>query len=375
MTEDTPKKLASTERVEAWVRPVVQSLSAYPVLDSTGMVKLDAMENPYQWPDEMTQMWLTKLRPTAVNRYPDPTAVTLMDRIHRVGLVPEGVPIIFGNGSDELIQIILLTVGGNGRTVVAPMPTFVMYETIARLTDTKYVGVPLLDDFSLDTEAMIAAVREHNPAAVILASPNNPTSNLFDREAIYELMSACNGLVVIDEAYHIFSGETFINDLNDFDNLIVLRTLSKMGLAGLRLGYMVGSDLWMSQFNKARLPFNVNVLTQLTAEFALQHYYIFEDQAERIRRERARVLKIMGSLDRVSAYPSDANFVLFRCEGIEADEVFTGLLQQEVLIKNLHQPGSALQNCLRVTIGKPHENDAFLNALGLLVNVDYTITR
>lgn len=357
----------------ALVRSAVQSLRAYEVPDATGMIKLDAMENPYQWPEDMILAWLEQIRRVEMNRYPDGKAALLANRIRATGLAPAGSALVFGNGSDELIQVIMLTVGGHGRKVLAPVPSFVMYETIARFTDTEFVGIPLRDDFTLDSEAMIAGVREHDPAAVIIAYPNNPSGNLFDREAIVELISVCNGLVVIDEAYHIFSQASFIDDLDQYDNVVVVRTLSKMGLAGIRLGYMTGRREWLTQFEKVRLPFNINVLTQLTAEFALQHYRVFQDQADRICRERMRVEKIMDSLDQITTYPSDANFVLFRCEGNDAESVFQGLLQQQILIKNLHSPGTALQNCLRATIGKTHENEAFLNALSLLVTTDYSL--
>ncbi len=339
--------------------------------DAEGMIKLDAMESPYQWPDAMVKTWMRHLYSLELNRYPDPHAVKLLRRIRRVGLVSDAASVMFGNGSDELIQIVMLAVGGHGRTVMAPIPTFVMYETIARMTDTQFVGVPLRGDFSLDIEAMIAGVRKHDPAAVFVAYPNNPTANLFDRDAVHALISETNGVVVIDEAYHIFSDETFMDELTRFDNLLVLRTLSKLGLAGLRLGYLAGPKEWLDQFQKVRLPYNINVLTQLTADFALRHYDVFEEQANRIRQERARVLKILDSLDQLTPYPSDTNFVIFRCSTCDANKVFDGLLQNKILIKNLNQSGTLLQGCLRATIGKPHENDSFLSTLSLLAHVEY----
>ncbi len=357
----------------ALVRSAVRSLRAYHVADATGMIKLDAMENPYQWPDDMIQTWWEQIRTAEMNRYPDPQAGALANRIRAVGLAPAGSALVFGNGSDELLQVIMLTVGGHGRKVLAPVPSFVMYEMIARFTGTEFVGIPLRGDFTLDAEAMIAGVREHDPAVVMLAYPNNPSGNLFDRDAIVELISQSNGLVVIDEAYHMFSHASFIDEIDQYDNVVVLRTLSKMGLAGIRLGYMTGRKEWLTQIDKVRLPFNINILTQLTADFALQNIRVFQEQAERICRERTRVERIMDSLDNIVSYPSDANFILFRCEGCDSEEVFQGLLQQQVLIKNLHSPGTALQNCLRVTIGKTHENEAFLNALSLLVTTDYSL--
>ncbi len=367
MSEDKQKN-----RV-ALVRSAVRSLRAYAVPDAGDMIKLDAMENPYQWPDDMIRGWQDRIRTVAMNRYPDSRSRALAESIREAGLVPDGCPLLFGNGSDELIQMIMLSVGGRGRKVLAPVPSFTMYEMIARITGTEFIGVPLRDDFDLDFAAMIAAVREHDPAAVVLAYPNNPTGNLFNRDAIIELIAECNGLVVIDEAYHIFSSATFIDDLDRFDNVVVLRTLSKLGLAGIRLGYMTAPKELLAEFDKVRLPFNINVLTQLTAEFALQHFNVFLEQAERICRERKRVERIMDSLDNITPYPSEANFVLFRCGDCEAEEVYQGLLQHQILIKNLHSPGTALQNCLRATVGKMHENEAFLNALSLLVTTDYSL--
>ncbi len=359
---------SADDRVTAWVRGAVRSMETYPVAEAQGMIKLDAMENPYQWPDEMVKTWTERLYPLELNRYPDPYAGKLLHRIRKAGLVPDDASVIFGNGSDELIQIVMLAVGGHGRTVLAPVPTFVMYEAIAAMTGTRFVGIPLRGDFTLDIDALLAGVREHDPAAVFVAYPNNPTANLFDRDAILALISETRGLVVIDEAYHIFSDATFVDQLARFDNLLILRTLSKMGLAGLRLGYLAGAVQWLEQFHKVRLPYNINVVTQATADFALRHYDVFQDQVTRILRERARVLKILDSLEQLTTYPSDTNFVIFRCDQCDADAIFAGLLQNEILIKNLNQPGTLLQGCLRSTVGKPHENETLLNMLSLLVN-------
>jgi histidinol-phosphate aminotransferase len=310
---------------------------------------------------------LERIRNLQLNRYPDPRGEVLRDALREAMQVPDTMQVMLGNGSDELIQVILLAMGGPGRKALAPVPTFVMYEMIAAFTGTEFIGVPLRPDFSLDGDAMLSAVREHDPAVVFVAYPNNPTGNLFDRDALLALLDACSGLVVLDEAYYVFARQSLVEELDRFENLVVLRTLSKMGLAGLRLGYLVGAQGWLAEFDKVRLPYNINVLSQVTAEFALQNAGVFDEQANRICRERARVAKILTSLEALRVFPSDANFLLLRCEQHDADQVFGGLLQQEILVKNLHRNGTALEGCLRVTIGKPHENDAFLNVLSVLV--------
>jgi histidinol-phosphate aminotransferase len=270
--------------------------------------------------------------------------------------------VLFGNGSDELIQLILMGVARPGAVVLAPEPTFVMYKMIASFVGMQFVGVPLATDFGLDLAAMRAAIKQHQPAVVFLAYPNNPTGNLFDAASIEILLRESPGLVVVDEAYHAFAQQSFMDRLGRFDNLLVMRTLSKQGLAGLRLGILAGDPAWLVEFDKLRLPYNINSLTQASAGFALKHKNVLDDQAARLRAERARLLQELAALPGVQVWPSAANFILFRT-GKSADTVFAALRQQGVLIKNLSGHGGVLANCLRVTVGTPDENTAFLAAL------------
>ncbi|MBL1278270.1 MAG: histidinol-phosphate transaminase [Ectothiorhodospiraceae bacterium] len=348
-------------KAEAWVRPEIKALSAYHVPDSANFIKLDAMENPYQWPEKMVDDWLAVLREVSLNRYPDPSPAGLKASLAEAMGVPSGMDVILGNGSDELIQMIALTLAQPGRVILAPEPSFVMYKMIATFTSMEYVGVPLAADFSLDMGVMLAAIEKHQPAVVFLAYPNNPTGDLFDRDAVHAVIDASPGLVVVDEAYHAFAGDSFMDELGKYDNLVVMRTVSKMGLAGLRLGLLAGPSEWLGEFDKTRLPYNINVLTQVSAEFALAHREVLDKQTQQICTDRALLMTELQATAGVQPFPSRANFILFRVP--KAKKVFAALKEQGVLIKNMGATEGPLAQCLRVTVGTAEENTAFLTAL------------
>jgi len=354
---------ADPKSPQRWIRPEIQALSAYHVPDPGDLVKLDAMENPYRWPDELVGQWLEILRSVELNRYPDPGAGALTEKLKQTMQVPDGMQLVLGNGSDELIQMLALAVAQAGRVILAPDPTFVMYRMIADVAGMAYQGVPLAADFSLDVAAMQAAIDQYQPAIVFLSYPNNPTGTIFDAAAVEAVIRHAPGLVVVDEAYAPFTDATFMPRLGEFSNLLVLRTVSKMGLAGLRLGLLVGSPQWLTQIDKTRLPYNINVLTQASALFALQNKAILDEQAQRIRADRSRLAGSLEALDGIEVYPSEANFILFKVLQGASDRVFAELKEQGVLIKNLNPAGGRLQDCLRVTVGRPDENRAFLAAL------------
>lgn len=356
---------AIESKVRTLIRPEVIALSAYHVQDASGLIKLDAMENPYHWPPDMVEDWLEVLREAQPNRYPDPHANRLRTLLRAVNDVPADTEIMLGNGSDELIQIVLMAIGEHTETtVLAPEPTFVMYRQIAATLGLRFVGVPLHEaDFSLDLEAMRDAIGIHRPAVIFLAYPNNPTGNAFPVDDVLEILRLAPGLVVIDEAYAPFADDSFMARLPEFPHLLVMRTLSKLGLAGLRLGYLVGHPAWIKQLDKLRLPYNINVLTQLTAEFALKRPAVLRRQVEDIRRDRALMAKALRELPGITVYPSQANFITFRLLKRDADRTFQRLKQNGVLIKNLNPVGGTLCGCLRVTIGTPWENIRFLDAL------------
>lgn len=359
MTKATPETL---------IRPQIRALKAYHVPDARGLIKLDAMENPYAWPDELKEAWLTRLRDVSLNRYPDPQAAALKKRLRQSMAIPEDAGLLLGNGSDELIQLIILALAGPGRVILAPEPGFVMYRMIADFAGLDYVGVPLrAEDFDLDLSAMLAAVERYDPVVVFLAYPNNPTGNLFDRQAIRQLIAAASGLVVIDEAYFAFASHSFLASLTDFDNLLVMRTVSKMGLAGLRLGLLTGPPGWLNEFEKLRLPYNINILTQVSAEFALAHQDVLDEQSRRICKDRAALSAGIRALPGITVFPSEANFILFRMPTGEANRVFDALREHGILIKNLSNHGGLLSDCLRVTVGTAEENQAFLSTLAAVL--------
>ncbi|MEO6697637.1 MAG: histidinol-phosphate transaminase, partial [Gammaproteobacteria bacterium] len=337
------------------------------VPDATGMVKLDAMENPYCWPPEIIAAWLEQLRSAPLNRYPDPEAHRLRAQIRASMGVPAQCEILLGNGSDELIQMIALAMAMPGRTIIAPEPGFVMYRMIAAFAGMNYVGVPLRNNFDLDLDAMRAAIVQHQPAVVFLAYPNNPTGNLFDEQAMCALIEECPGLVVVDEAYHAFAGKSFMGALPRYPNLLVMRTLSKMGLAGLRLGALMGAPAWLTEINKIRLPYNINVLTQISAEFALAHHNVLTAQAQQIIAGREWLSAELSKLPGLTVYPSNANFILFRAPAGRATQIFEGLKTHSVLIKNMDLSGGMLKDCLRVTVGATEENKLFLTALAAVL--------
>lgn len=350
-------------QVNQWVRPEIRALTAYHVPDAANFIKLDAMENPYTWPDHVIDDWLNILRDVSLNRYPDPSSSELKEGLRREMNIPSDMEILLGNGSDELIQMILLTMLGPGRKVLAPEPSFSMYKMIATFVGLDYVGVPLNDYFELDVTAMLEAIKLHQPAVVFLAYPNNPTGNLFDPSAIRAIVEASPGLVIVDEAYHAFASSSFMGELPHYDNMLVLRTLSKMGLAGLRLGLLVGAKAWLSQIDKVRLPYNINVLTQASTCFALKHNRMLAEQTAHIRRDRDALAQELTSMANITVYPSQANFILFRVPSGQAGKIFEAIKASGVLIKSMHGASPKLAHCLRVTVGKPNENQAFLHAL------------
>lgn len=346
---------------ESLIRPELLALHAYHVPPAAGMVKLDAMENPYLLPQALRDEIAQAVASVEINRYPDASAQQLKEGIARVTRLPDGMQVLLGNGSDEIIQLLALAVAKPGAVLMSVEPSFVMYKMIATFTGMRYAGVPLDRDFSLDLPAMLEAIARERPALIFLAYPNNPTGNLFDAHSIRKILEAAPGLVVVDEAYYAFARDSFIPQLGRYDNLLVMRTFSKLGMAGLRLGFLAGPPAWLSQLEKLRLPYNVGVLPQLVAMRLLQHHDVLLAQAELIRQERARMLAALNAVVGVRTYSSEANFILLRVA--KATLIFEELKRRGVLIKNLDGGHPALQDCLRVTVGTRQENTQFLDAL------------
>jgi len=355
--------MSPTSLVYSIFRKEVLAMSAYKVTDAEGLIKLDAMENPYGWPEDIKENWLKELKNCQLNRYPDPEARQLVRSIRRLNKIPAQFELLLGNGSDEIILLLLMALS-SGSSVLAPEPGFVMYRQLSQSLGLNYQGVPLLEQsFDLDLKAMLKAIEQHQPAIIFLAYPNNPTGNLFSEQSVREIIKTAKGLVVVDEAYAPFAGATFIDSLAAYGNLLVMRTVSKLGLAGLRLGYLIGHPAIIGELNKIRLPYNINSLTQISADFALSNKTLFDQQTQTICAERTALLNKLEQLDGIAAYPSSANFILFKTPANQASVIYESIKHQGVLIKNVSLQGGLLADCLRVTIGKPEENKAFLTAL------------
>lgn len=342
------------------LRPDVRAMQSYVVQDATGMVKLDAMENPHRLPPALQAALGQRLGEVALNRYPDGRVDFLRQVLAAHTGLPAGYGLILGNGSDEIINLLAISCRRPGATVLAPVPGFVMYGMAAQLLGLDFVGVPLTADFELDTPAMLAAIAQHQPVIVYLAYPNNPTANLWDDAAIEQIIEAAPGLVVIDEAYQPFSSKTYLDRLTRHPHVLLMRTLSKFGLAGVRLGYLIGPQALVAEIDKVRPPYNVSVLNCECALFALAHLEEFAAQAQEIRAQRAIITVALGVLPGVKVWPSDANMLLVRVP--DAAKTFDGMKAQGVLVKNVSKMHPLLLNCVRITVGTAEENLRMLAA-------------
>ena len=343
-------------------------MHAYQVPNAEGFVKLDAMENPFSMPQALRDKWLQNLSELELNRYPDPQAKILKKAFRSTFKIPSKLDIMLGNGSDELIQLLVLAIAKPKACVFTMTPSFSMYKLISEFVGVKVIEVPLLKGtYALQTDLVCEQIQKHNPEILFLACPNNPTGTLWPAEEIEKIVQATPGLVVIDEAYYPFAAYSMMPIVEKNSNALMLRTISKMGLAGLRLGWLCGSEEWLAQLNKLRLPYNINSLTQVSAKFALDNISVFEQQAALIREQRSMLLDAMAKIDGIEVYPSEANFILFKVLKNSADQIFNNLTQNKILIKNVADD-DLLKNCLRVTIGTENENQAFLDKLKSALN-------
>ena len=354
-----------TERMARYFRADVQGMHGYAVQPSAGLVKVDTMENPFGLPPDLRRALGERLAEVALNRYPAERGEVLRAELARHAHLPDDCALMLGNGSDEIISLLTLAcathmAGGARQTVLAPLPGFVMYEMSAKLLGLDFVGVPTTADFELDGEAMRAAIRRHQPALVWLAYPNNPTANLWSDDVIDAVIDASPGLVVMDEAYQPFAARDSLERLKRHEHVLIMRTMSKFGLAGVRIGYLMGRKALLAEVDKLRPPFNVSVLNAEAALFALEHVDEYASQAAVIRGERARVFRALAAMPGVQAFPSEANMLLARVPDPKA--VFEGMRRRGVLIKNIAGLHPLLRGCVRITIGTPDENAQMLAA-------------
>jgi len=351
----------TARNLKALIRQDVQSMHGYAIQPSAGMVKLDAMENPHRLSPQLQAELGQRLGALALNRYPGEQVNELRRALAAYARMPEGFDIMLGNGSDELISLIAMACDVPGASILAPVPGFVMYEMSARLQGLKFVGVPLTPDFELDEAAMLAAIAEHRPSIIYIAYPNNPTANLWDDRVIAAIIEAAPGLVVMDEAYQPFASRSYIDRVARHGHVLLMRTLSKFGLAGARIGYMMGPKALIAEIDKVRPPYNISVLNCGTALFALEHESVFAAQAKSLREERARIQVALARLPGVKSWPSDANMILVRVP--DAQNTFDGMKSRGVLVKNVSKMHPLLANCLRLTVGTADENAQMLAAL------------
>jgi len=343
------------------IRPEIRALSAYHVQPAEGFIKLDAMENPWPLTPALQQRLGERLARAAYNRYPDANPQALKTLISKVFAVPEGAELLLGNGSDELIQILAQALARPGAALLSVEPAFVMFRVLANACGLEYIGVPLQEDFSVDLQAMLAVIRARQPALIFLAIPNNPTGNAFAPEAIQAILKEATGIVVIDEAYFPFRDGSYLSFLPNFPNMLVMRTVSKLGLAGIRLGFLAGAPELLRELEKLRLPYNISVATQVIAQTVLEEGHALNDQTQQLRQERVRVFTALRDIQGVHPFESEANFILLRV--LDAQGVFDALKRHGILIKNLSNAHALLRGCLRVTVGTPEQNDRFLDAL------------
>lgn len=352
------------ERMQRVIRQDVQSMHAYAIQPSAGLVKLDAMENPFRLPSELQRELGERLGRVAINRYPTQCVADVIAALTDYVKPPPGCRLMLGNGSDELISLLALACDVPGATILAPLPGFVMYEMSAKLQGLKFVGVPLTADFELDEAAMLAAIETHRPAITYIAYPNNPTANLFDDRVIERIVEAVgrqNGLVVFDEAYQPFSSRSWMQRMGAHEHVLVMRTLSKFGLAGVRLGYMAGAAALIAEVDKVRPPYNISVLNAEATLFAIAHADEFARQAAVLCEERARLQKALAAMPGVKPFPSEANMILVRVP--DSKRAFEGMKARGVLVKNIAGLHPLLANCLRLTVGTPEENTLMIDAL------------
>ncbi|GKT21463.1 aminotransferase class I/II-fold pyridoxal phosphate-dependent enzyme [Acidovorax sp. SUPP3334] len=355
------------------IRPDVRAMHSYAVQPSSGMLKMDAMENPFRLPAALQSALGERLGALALNRYPGDRIADLKAALAAYAGMPAGHAMVLGNGSDELITLLALACAqpgaGQRATMLAPMPGFVMYPLSAQLQGLDFVGVPLTADFELDEPAMLAAIARHRPAITYIAYPNNPTATLWDEGAVQRIIDAAGavgGLVVMDEAYQPFASRTWIDRMRAEParntHVLLMRTLSKFGLAGVRLGYLIAPAALAAEIDKVRPPYNVSVLNCEAALFALEHAEVFAAQAAELRQERTALLAALRALPGVEkAWDSEANMVLLRVA--DAARTFEGMKARKVLVKNVSTMHPLLANCLRLTVGNAADNAQMLAAL------------
>lgn len=355
------------ELIKELIPESVREALAYRVPEASGLIKLDAMENPYDWPIELKTELANRLSNAPLNRYPDPQAKALRPKLRRYMNISDDLDILFGNGSDEIIALLTTNYISTKRSICAPDPSFVMFRVIAEQYRVPFFALPLTASFDIDIDAWVKLLAEKNPGLVFVPQPNNPTGNLFSKQCLEKIICQSHALFVIDEAYTAFTDADYLSWAKQFPNVVIMRTLSKVGLAGSRFGILIGAPEWIREFEKIRLPYNVNVLTQEAVRFYLENIEVLEKQSADIRTERARMVTLLQKIG-VTVWPSEANFVVAEFPEGQALSIFSGLKENGILVKCLHGSHSRLANTLRLTVGQPNETDVLVDVLSSLIS-------
>ncbi|HKZ76940.1 MAG TPA: histidinol-phosphate transaminase [Pyrinomonadaceae bacterium] len=344
------------------VKRQVRDLRPYTLRPDRALTKLNQNENPWDTPVEIKDETPRRLRDRQWSRYPDFVPEKLHQRLaEHSGWTSDGI--IAGNGSNELIQALLIATVGEGSRVLISEPTFALYRQIATVLGAEIINIPLTPEFSYDTPSLLSAIQSSNPDITIICSPNNPTGCVIPRHDLVSLLRTSTGLVIVDEAYFEFADETAGPLLERYRNLVVLQTFSKaIAMAALRVGYLLAAPELVREIAKAVLPYNLNIVSQIAAEVALEMYKTsLKPQVSIIRSERSRLFAELGRIEGLSPVPSRANFMLVRSSALPS-RMYQQLLRRDILIRDL-SAYPMLQDCFRVNVGTPEENDQVIAAL------------
>ena len=345
--------------IEQWLRSDIKNIDAYHVPVSKDMIKLDAMESPFGVPEDLKVEFLKCIEQSEVNRYPEADPSPLKDTLRSLMDIPDEFGILLGNGSDELIQLLALACSKDD-LIMSFEPSFVMYELVSKYVNLEYFGVQLDSNFDINLNDALLIIEREKPKIIFIAYPNNPTGNCFDYDAIIEIIKSTNSMVILDEAYYAYSDKSFLSEISNFPNLLVLRTISKIGFAGLRLGLLIGDQETIAQLNKLRLPYNINALTQTSANFLLQDKQRIINNAQIIIEERRRLAHELSLFSKFKVYPSQTNFILVHSE--DAHSLHTALKENGILIKAFPK-GSKLSDFIRISVSEPVENNILIDAI------------
>jgi len=355
-----------------FVRDDILKLIPYKPQKEVCKVKLDANESPYDVPLEVKIRIWNRLQNEHFNHYSDPSCDELRERLSKyTGVRPE--QIFVGNGADEVIFNIILAFAGPGRDVIIPFPTFSSYEIYATVAGSNVIKVPIMRKkqhtrwvWDLDVIKIKKHFSKDKPQLLFICYPNNPTGDYFDEEKVLDLIESFNGIVAVDEAYFEFGGKTFINKLYQFPHLVIIRTFSKIfSLAGLRIGYAIGYEDLIKQLNKVKLPYNVNLFSQIAAVEILKEMDWLKAMQREFTKAREMLQMELNNIKGIQVYPSSTNFFLCELEK-SRDFVYEELLKRGILTRSFSD--EILKNTLRFCIGTPEQNKYLLSCLKEILN-------